>query len=88
MTIYRSAYQWARRGWRPIAGTRSYTRGNIGQPLFGDHQVRFVGVYSAMRQHGEWQARNEYRHQQARAAINSQPADGLIYVNGRWYREV
>lgn len=76
---FRSAWQWARRGFRPIAGTRSFKRGSINQPLFGSHQVAFVGVDKAVFLYHEWQARNNYR-----PARNP----NIIQVNGRYYREI
>lgn len=75
--IYRSAWQWARRGYVPKFGQRHHKRGNIGQPLFNAYQVVFVGENKAI---------DSYRRFSEPRAISSTPR--MIKVNGRWYKEV
>lgn len=73
---YSSVYQWARRGFVPAAGQRSHKRGGIGQPLFSERQVTYVGTQRAL----SWFDRNKsvaYRQQPDSIFVG-----GVRYVRG------
>ncbi|CCE60790.1 hypothetical protein tf_35 [Pseudomonas phage tf] len=78
MATFRSAYQWSRRGYIPKAGTRSFKRGNIGQPLFADYQVTWIGEARAEQAYSFFRSSNR----------PSQVAKNVICVNGRYYKEI